>query len=49
MKIPQTPKDFVKDILELLERNTYQGFEKEYLYAMYLELVSKEKFPQPKF
>ena len=49
MKIPQTPKDFVKDILELLERNTYQGFEKDYLYAMYLELFSKEKLPQPKF
>jgi hypothetical protein len=49
MTIPQTHKDFVKKILELLEKNTYQGYEKEYLYAMYLELLSKEKLPQPKF
>jgi hypothetical protein len=49
MTIPQTHKDFVKNILELLEKNTYKGFEKEHLYAMYLELLSKEKFPQPKF
>jgi hypothetical protein len=49
MTIPQTPNDFVKNILELLEKNTYQGFEKDHLYAMYLELLSKEKLPQPKF
>jgi len=47
MSIPKTHKDFVKDICALLETHTYNSYNFEHLYTMYLELLSKEKLPEP--
>ena len=47
MSIPKTHKDFVRNICELLETHTYNSYNSEHLYTMYLELLSKEKLPEP--